>query len=869
VLAWVPLEYPLTSMAATKKPPADALSAYRAKRSADATPEPAGVLPPQDRGPGGLFVVHKHAASHLHYDVRLEWGGVLRSWAVPKGPSRNPADKRLAVFVEDHPLEYGDFEGIIPEGNYGAGAVIVWDRGQWVPLEDPVEGLQKGKLLFDLRGHKLKGRWTLVKIKKGQKEWLLIKERDGQVSLQGDEFPQGSVLSGLTVEEVKAGKDPSEAVRAELARLKAPRRAVHAKDVSPMLAETAERAFTKPGWLFELKLDGWRIIAEKDGTVARLWSRNGHDLTAAFPEIVKALGALRYGALLLDGEVVVHDAQGLPSFQRLQQRVRLSKVPDILRAAVEQPAVLYCFDLIAAEGFDLRGLALEDRKRVLAPLLPAAGAVKYLDHFAAEGEALYHQVERMGLEGIMAKRAESPYRSRRSADWLKIRADRVDDFVVVGLSRPKGSRTGFGSLHVAQYTGTQLVYAGSVGSGFDDGELAAVRGAFEDHSLAAPPCTGPVPRAGKGDTWVEPLVVCEVRFKEITDDGLLRHPVFLRFRTDKPPKDCVRRPRDNPVETAAPAAAPSPAARPAKRAKTFTLSNLEKVFWPEEGYTKGDLIAYYRAIAPWLLPYLADRPLVLTRYPDGIGGKSFFQKDAPGYAQDFVRTVTMWSADSERDLDYFVVDDAEQLVYIANMAAIPLHIWGSRVATLETPDWCILDLDPKGAPFADVVKVARAIKGLCDDIAWPAYVKTSGSSGLHVLLPLGRRCTFEQARQLGGLLSKLVAAELHDIATVIRQVHKREGKVYLDYVQNGHGRLLAAPFSVRPVPGAMVSAPLLWKEVNASLDLAAFTIRTMPARMAKLKKDPLLPVLEEAPDLPDILARLHARVSRRKAAKGR
>jgi bifunctional non-homologous end joining protein LigD len=492
-------------MAATKKPSQDALSAYRAKRSADATPEPAGVLPPQDRGPGGLFIVHKHAATRLHYDLRLEWGGVLRSWAVPKGPSKNPADKRLAVHVEDHPLEYGDFEGIIPEGNYGAGAVIVWDRGQWVPIGDVEEGMAKGKLLFDLRGHKLKGRWTLVKIKKRQKEWLLIKERDAHVALQGDDFPQGSVLSGLTVEEVQAGKDPSEAVRAELARLKAPRRAVRAKDVSPMLAETKERPFSKPGWLFELKLDGWRILAEKDGAAVRLRSRNGHDLTAAFPEIAKALQALRYDALILDGEVVVHDAQGLPSFQRLQQRVRLAKPLDIRRAAVEQPAVLYCFDLVAAEGFDLRGLPLEDRKHVLAQLLPAAGAVKYLDHFPAEGEALYRQVERMGLEGIMAKRAASPYRSRRSADWLKIRADRVDDFVVVGLSRPKGARTGFGSLHVAQYTGTQLVYAGSVGSGFDDRELAAVKAAFDEHTVQDPPCTGPVPKPGKGDVWVEPL----------------------------------------------------------------------------------------------------------------------------------------------------------------------------------------------------------------------------------------------------------------------------------------------------------------------------------------------------------------------------
>ena len=300
---------------------------------------------------------------------------------------------------------------------------------------------------------------------------------------------------------------------------------------------------------------------------------------------------------------------------------------------------------------------------------------------------------------------------------------------------------------------------------------------------------------------------------------------------------------------------------------SFNFSNLDKIFWPAERYTKGDLINYYREIAPWLLPYLEDRPLVLTRFPDGIEGKSFFQKDAPEYAQAFVRTVTMWSADSQRDLDYFVCDNVDALLYIANMGAIPLHIWGSRVATLETPDWCILDLDPKGAPFTDVVTVALALKELCDDIGLPSHVKTSGSSGLHVLIPLGRQCTFEQARTLGGLLARLVAAELHEIATVMRQVTRREGKVYLDYVQNGHGRLLAAPFAARPVPGALVSAPLAWKEVTAKLSLASFTIKTMPARMKKLKKDPLAPVLDLAPDLPDALAQLAARVAKKKSVR--
>jgi len=524
-------------MAAIRKAPSDALSTYRAKRSADRTPEPSGTVQP---GGSRLFVVHKHAATNLHYDLRLEVDGVLKSWAVPRGPSKNPADKRLAVFVEDHPLEYGDFEGIIPEGNYGAGAVIVWDRGEWVPLIEFHEGMQKGKLLFELKGYKLKGRWTLVKIKKGVKEWLLIKERDGQVRPDGDDFPPGSVLSGLTVEELREGKDPASVVRAELKRLGAPPKPVRAKDVSPMLAETREGAFTKPGWLFELKLDGYRIIAAREGGEPRLYSRNGVDYTATFPEVARAMAALPFDALVLDGELVVHDDAGLPSFQRLQQRAQLRKPFDIRKGSVELPASLYVFDLVAAEGHDLRALPLTARKQVLKRIVPAAGALKYLDHFEAEGEALYAQVERMGLEGVMAKRADSPYRSRRSAEWLKIRADRMDDFAVVGFSRPKGSRTGFGALHLAQYADGALVYLGRVGSGFSDVMLSGVTSVLESHVLKKPPCTGPVPQ-GKDETWVTPMLACEVRYKEITADGLLRQPVLLRFRDDKKPEECVVR----------------------------------------------------------------------------------------------------------------------------------------------------------------------------------------------------------------------------------------------------------------------------------------------------------------------------------------
>ncbi len=852
-------------MAATAKPKPDALSAYRAKRSLDATPEPAGVV---GALPGRLFVVHKHAASHLHYDLRLEMDGVLRSWAVPKGPSRNQADKRLAVLVEDHPLEYGNFEGKIPEGNYGAGAVIVWDRGMWLPIEDIAKGFEKGKLLFELRGYKLKGKWTLVKLKKGVKEWLLIKERDSQaVTTNGEVFPQGSVLSGMTVEDLKAGANPAAAVADDLKEAGAPKRKVRVKDIELMLAEPREKAFTKEGWLFELKLDGFRFLASRENGEGKLTTRNGHDLTAAFPEIARSLTALPYDDLVLDGELVVPDDAGRPSFQRLQERARFTRATDIGRASVEQPASLFLFDFLAAEGYDARPLPLVERKKLLRRVVPEVGPLRYLEHFETTGEAVYAQVTKMGLEGVVAKKMDAPYRAGRSSNWIKIRAERTDDFVVVGYTRPKGSRAGFGALHLGVYDRGALTYVGRVGTGFDTAQLEEYAAALEAAHRKEPPFKGAGP-AGKEHVWVEPRLVAEVKYLEWTDDGQLRQPVFLRFRTDKKPGECERQGvggRVLGVESEPPARKEPPHPTPHTLHPTFQFTNLQKVYWPVEGYTKGDLVAYYKAISHWLLPYLKDRPLVLTRFPDGIEGKSFFQKDAPAYAHDFVRTVRMYSAESERELNYFVCDSESALLYIANMGAIPLHIWGSRVATLETPDWCILDLDPKEAPFAHVVTVAKAIREMAEEIGMPTFIKTSGSTGLHVLVPLGRQCTFDQARTLGGLLARVVAAELPDIATITRQVQKRDGRVYLDYVQNGHGRLLAAPFTARPVPGALVSMPLEWKDVTPKLDIAKFTIRTAPPRMEKLGEDPLLPVLTLKPDLVAALAGLHRRLEGRKA----
>jgi len=859
---------------ATSRP--DPLSAYRAKRALERTPEPAGTVG-APATPGGLFVVHLHAARRLHYDLRLEMDGVLRSWAVPKGPSADPKDKRLAVLVEDHPLEYGDFEGLIPEGNYGAGAVIVWDRGRWVPLEDPHQGLQHGKLLFDLEGYKLRGRWTLVRIKprartRGAaaadhgKEWLLIKERDAFAVPGGGAFDPRSVLSGLSVEELGRGETRSRAVLAELERLHAPRRAVPLARVEPMLAEARDAPFSKKGWIYEIKYDGYRVLAGRAGAEARLLTRNRRDATSTFPEVARAVRALPYEGLVLDGEVVCLDQEGRPSFDRLQRRGRLSRPADARQAAVAYPATYFVFDLLAFQGFDLRPLPLRERKRLLREVLPAAGPLKYADHVETQGEAFYRAAVELGLEGIVAKKADSPYHSGRSRAWLKVRAEHTGDFVVVGWTKPRGSRAGFGALHLADYVQGRLTYAGRVGSGFEGRALAAIRKSLEQLRREDAPCGGPVPR-DRGTIWVEPAVVCEVRFKEWTEQGLLRQPVFVRFREDKPPEDCIRN-QAVPRGEQTPAQGGDRGGGAARVAETgapppdrVPLSHTDKVFWPQEGYTKGDLIAYYRAISPWLLPYLEDRPLVLTRYPDGIAGKSFFQKDAPGFVPPWIRRERLWSEGAEREVDYVVCDSESALVYIANLGAIPLHVWASRIGSLAQPDWCIVDLDPKDASFRDVVAVARALKALCDAIELPCFVKTSGSTGLHVLVPLGRQLTYEQSRQLALVLARVVVAELPEIATVTRNPAKREGKVYLDYVQNGHGRLLAAPFSVRPLPGAPVSMPLSWSEVGSGLDPRTFTIRTAPRRMQRLRRDPLRGVLDERPEVLPVLERLQRRLA--------
>ena len=834
--------------------PKDRLATYRAKRRAGATPEPfaSGAERP------GMFVVQQHAARRRHYDLRLEIGGVLVSWAVPRGPSLDPAEKRLAVATEDHPLEYGDFEGVIPADNYGAGAVIVWDRGRCVHEIEPSEGLTEGKLLFELQGYKLRGLWTLVKTSRDPKEWLLIKKPDSAASgLDAEELPRTSVFSGLTVEELSAGSTKAAGLRELLEELGARRRRLRVQQVKPMLARLERRPFSRQGWLFELKYDGYRLLAGKRpaadasatgrrGAGVALLYRSGIDATSLYPEIARTLRGLPYDGLVLDGEVVVLDTEARPDFQRLQQRARLRHRPDIERATIEHPVLLYAFDLLGFEGYDLRNLPLGERKAVLKQALPAAGPIRFADHFEEHGERLFDQARAVGLEGIVAKRADSTYRGGRGGQWLKIRAEKSGDFVVVGWTRPKIGRPGFGALHLAHYEGNELLYVGRVGSGFSAATLNEIHALLEPLRSATPPFAGPVP-AGNEHIWTDPELVAEVRYTEITDAGQLRHPVFDRLRDDKRAAECQREdpPPEQPPE-------PEPAA------PRLELTRPEKVFWPAEGYTKGDLIDYYRKVAPVLLPYLRDRPLVLDRYPDGIDGKSFFQKNAPEFAPDWIRTEPVWSEDTDKETRYFICDDEPTLVYMANSGAIPLHVWGSRVGSPQAPDWSILDLDAKDAPFIAVVEVARAIRRLCRSIELPCHVKTSGATGLHVLIPLGGQCTFTQSKQLAALLAQIVARQLPEQASVARSPRSRQGKVYIDALQNGYGKLLVAPYSVRPLPGATVSMPLSWREVNGKLDPGRFTIKTAPARIRRWRADPVAAVLDCQPDLVTALGRLLA-----------
>jgi len=835
------------------------LRRYRAKRDPERTPEPFGAeeggraLPPDA---ARTFVVQQHAARALHYDLRLEIDGVLVSWAIPKGPSLDPAQKRLAVQTEDHPLEYADFEGLIPAGNYGAGAMIVWDRGIYRSREGaPDEGLAKGKLDLQLEGHKLRGRFALVRTKRGAgREWLFFAKRavgsvDGELTLR----EPASVLSGLTVHELRDGRRLDAELEAAAARAGAPRRALDATRMRPMLATAEEKPFRRSGWLFELKYDGVRALAEKRGESVRIFARSGADRTMQYAEIANALRHLPVEEALIDGEIVAVDALGRSSFERIQRRFTPSDPEAVAQARREVPVAFYAFDLLAVAGHDVRELPLATRKELLARVAPRTGFIRFADHVVEDGLGLFEAAQKHGLEGVVAKRADSKYEAgRRTRSWLKLKVPRALPLAIAGSLPGRGSRGAVGSLILAGKRDGRWVYAGNVGSGLRADELAALDAALSQRGLERAPFEGGPERWPKGTRFVTPERVCEVRFTEVTSAGVLRHPVFLRFRDDVAAEACEAPSPASGAAAEPPETEPSPPAAPAGEPR---LTRLDKVFWPTEGYTKGDLLGYYERIWPWISPYLRDRPLVLTRYPDGIEGKHFYQQNAPEFTPAWVTRETI------EGTDYFVCNELRTLLHVVNSGAIPLHVWSSRSSALERPDWLILDLDPKQAPFAAVLRIARHLHALFEAHDVRHFVKTSGQAGMHVLLPLGGAYTHEESRALAEAVARTVCAELPELATVTRPVAGRGDKVYVDFLQNGRGKLIAAPLCVRPKPGAPVSMPLLWREVTPRLAPGRFTIRTA-LRSLERRGDPLRDVLGPGIDAVRLLDDLAHRLER-------
>jgi bifunctional non-homologous end joining protein LigD len=783
----------------------------------------------------------------MHFDLRLEIDGVLRSWAVPKGPSPDTREKRFAALVEDHPLDYANFEGSIPTGNYGAGEVIIWDRGTWKPLNDVHEGFSKGKLLFELNGFKLHGRWTLVRMKSKDsrsegKDWLFIKERD-QWADEERIYSDQSVLSGLTVAELKNPGRKSRRLDAAAKRLPDAEKIDKPINARPMLASSGE-AFDGKDWLFELKYDGYRMIVVKtsDGVVLR--SRNGHDLTQNFPEIARTSARLLPDEFVLDGELVVLNETGVPDFSLLQTRAKQTGELEVARFAIELPCTYFAFDLLSMNSLDLRHVPLEKRKKLLEKLVPPHGPIRYSDHVVGEGRATFETAAKLGLEGVVGKRRTSHYQSGRSPDWIKVRHRKTGDFAILGWVPSRGNAKDIGALALGEYRSGQLVYAGRAGSGLNDALRRYLGKAFADLAPADPP-EGVRDNQARRVHWVEPALACEIAYREYTRDGHLRHPVFVRLREDKDPLECTGGYDDPGALALTPAEVPEVA-----------VTNPEKVFFPERELTKLDMITYYEKIAPWMLPYLADRPIVLTRYPDGIHGKSFYQRDAPDFVPDWIRREVLWSESADREVHYFIVENASALKYLANLGTIPIHTAHSRVADLEHPDWCVLDLDPKSAPFSDVVLLAKAIGDLTNELELPAYPKTSGKSGLHVIIPLARQLTHDHARTLAELMARVIVSRYPDEATIARSIRSRAGKVYVDFMQNGQGQLLVAPFSVRAEPAASVSMPLRWSEINGRLANENFHITNALRRMGRLKEDPLAAVLTDSPDLHRALGRL-------------
>ena len=851
-----------------------ALERYRQKRNFRLTPEPAGEAGPRRSGTLA-FVVQKHAATRLHFDFRLELNGVLLSWAVPKGPSLDPNDKRLAMHVEDHPLEYGEFEGVIPPKQYGAGTVMVWDRGTWVPKGDPDTDYAKGHLKFVLEGEKLKGTWNLVRSRSGKyggdASWLLFKEADdharlGVAGLVDEDRPR-SVLSGRSLEEIAADKDrvwhsnrsaqdnvAAGAIggkpvvsAATLAKVAGARKAPMPDAIEPQLATLTKHPPTGDAWVHEIKHDGYRMLARiADGDV-RMFSRSGKDWTRDFPPLVQALARLPVKAAWIDGEAVVLDAQGRSSFQALQ---------NALAGAAPPSLAYFAFDLLHLDGVDLRGAPLTERKRVLRSVVAEApAAIRYSDHFAVPGEAFLANVAKLGLEGMVSKRADQPYRAGRSPAWQKVKCARREAFVVGGYTDPEGSRHGFGALllGLARPDG-MLTYCGRVGTGFNDAALASIHRTLAPRvSKASPFHNPPTGVDARGAHWVEPTLVADVQYGEWTNDGTLRHPVFIGLRHEPFSRSRTTESDGVRVDNAA-----KPRAKGKDTIAGVPLTNPDKILYPEAGLTKRDLARYYEAVGEAMLREIGGRPLTLVRHPNGWNEKGFYQKHAESGVPDVVSRVRV-----DASSVYLMAESVPAIVALIQLGALEIHPWGSRVPHIALPDRIVLDLDPdEGLGWEQVKEAAVVVRTLVESLGLAAFLKTTGGKGLHIVVPIEPTLPWETVKGFTKAVAELLERTFPDRFTSKLLKVSRGGRVFIDYLRNAEGATAIGAYSLRAKAHAPVSTPIAWNELRDDVRYAHFNARTVPARLAKRKSDPWRELAASArPLTPALMARVGYRAA--------
>jgi len=845
-----------------------ALEEYKRKRNFAKTPEPAGEAVKSD--PGKLrYVIQKHAARQTHYDFRLELDGVLLSWAVPRGPSYDPKDKRLAVHVEDHPVEYGAFEGIIPKGEYGGGTVMLWDRGWWEPEYDPHKSYAKGHLQFTLHGEKLHGSWHLVR-SQGRRDgdrqdpWFLIK-RDDPTAMPGHgsdivDTELLSVASGRDMAAIAADGDrtwhskggkgeakPKPALDAlpfAPGKIKGARRAKDLPKVTPQLPSTADRVPTGDDWLHEIKYDGYRLLVEIRAGKATLRTRTGLDWTARFPAPVQAIEAAGIKDALLDAEIVHLLPSGVASFGDLQNDLSEGKTGRL---------TVMVFDLLAIDGWDLTAARLEDRKAALEQLVAAVAdeRLRYSDHQVGRGPDIFASAQRLGLEGIVSKRRDATYRPGRGSAWVKSKCIATEELIVVGYTDPAGARSGFGALLLGYHSKAgRLTYAGRVGTGFSDKQLTALTQRLKALERKTAPVKLPEGLSARGTHWVEPQIVIEISFADWSLDKILRHSRFVGVREDKTPDEVVLAPKGGSGGESGPAVPAAPKAAIGRDGSAtvagIKVSHAERAVYPDKGITKLAVAEYYLAVANLMLPHVAGRPLSLLRSPDGLGGKGFFQKNLTAGFPDEIGRCRVTEKDGSF-IDFAMVEDVKGLVALVQMGVLEIHPWGSRAEDLEHPDRLIFDLDPdETVPWERVVSAAVTVRKRLEDLGLRSFPKTTGGKGLHLVVPIEPTLDWTRAKAFTKAVVEQLETEAPTLYTASMAIKARRGRIFIDYLRNGRGSTAVAAYSTRAKPAATVSTPLTWEEVESGIRADHFTIETLPRRLDSLAVDPWADLTETA-----------------------